>query len=427
MNLEKLNRLRAIECLRGGVPSRRVVEYVPPHQTDIRERFDLIIANVSLGGNLTGKHDRSALLEGNFGTGKSHWLQYFRNEALAKGFICSSVALNKETPLHDIAKLFRQCIEASSAEGSIGSAISQIASAYDTNKAPGFRDMFLWAQQATVNGTLDKRLADSLLVFDRTNDEDVRTLLLREWMGFPMQVADFRTLLREVGEVDTRGITRPSSSNYLQRFEFISRLLVSAGYKGWILLVDELEVVAKYTLLQRAKSYSNLGQLFGTKSMSPLQSVGIVATITTDYVAEVLRGARKNDMQQIPTKYMEGRNQQFVSGAVAGMQLIESERILMQAPKHHEVAEAYKAVQNLYSDAYEKWDAPDVFAQHEYSSSGRMRQYVRSWINAWDLRRIYGYETKPEDVIVEDVKLDYEEDPDRQTEPTDEIEPQPSY
>jgi hypothetical protein len=246
-------------------------------------------------------------------------------------------------------------------------------------------------------------------------------------MGFPMQVSEFRALLHDVGELDTRGITRPSTTNYTQRFEFISRLLVSAGYNGWILLVDELEVVAKYTLLQRAKSYANLAQLFGSGATLAPQYVGVVATITPDYVAEVLRGARKNDLQQILNKYSEGRNQQFVVGAVAGMKLIESEGILMQTPNQREVDEAYRAVAELYSHAYDNWETPDVSASHEYSSTGRMRQYVRSWINAWDLRRIYHYEARPEDIIIDDVKHDYEEDPDIQSDISVDSEPQPSY
>jgi hypothetical protein len=424
MTPEKVDQLRAIECLRGGVPSRSIATYMPPKQVDIRERFESIITNISLGMNLAG--ERSALIEGNFGTGKSHWLDYFKSEALANGFICSSIALNKETPLHDIAKIFRECVDVSSVGGVVGSAIRQIASSYDTNKAPGFREMCRWAKQACAEDILDRRLAESLLLFDRTNEEEVRALLLREWMGFPMKVADFRNLLRQFGESDLSGITRPSNSNYLQRFDFVSRLLVSAGYKGWIILIDEIEVVAKYSLLQRAKSYSNIAQLFGTAENAP-RFVGVVGTITTDYVSEVLRGVSKNDMRQIPQKYGQGKNQKYLSNAVIGMNHIDSKRILMQTPKLQEVAEAYHSVAELYSQAYNDWETPDVFGQHEYSSTGRMRQYIRSWINAWDLRRIYSHETKSTDIIIEDVLTTYEEDLDIQSDIPEDTDWQRSY
>ena len=42
-----------------------------------------------------------------------------------------------------------------------------------------------------------------------------------------------------------------------------------------------------------------------------------------------------------------------------------------------------------------------------------MRQYVRSWINIWDLRRLYNYEAE---VIVREERFSYDEDPDLQAE-----------
>jgi hypothetical protein len=185
-------------------------------------------------------------------------------------------------------------------------------------------------------------------------------------------------------------------------------------------------VVAKYSLLQRAKSYSNIAQLFGTAENAP-RFVGVVGTITTDYVSEVLRGVSKNDMRQIPQKYGQGKNQKYLSNAVIGMNHIDSKRILMQTPKLQEVAEAYHSVAELYSQAYNDWETPDVFGQHEYSSTGRMRQYIRSWINAWDLRRIYSHETKSTDIIIEDVLTTYEEDLDIQSDIPEDTDWQRSY
>ena len=48
-----------------------------------------------------------------------------------------------------------------------------------------------------------------------------------------------------------------------------------------------------------------------------------------------------------------------------------------------------------------------------------MRQYVRSWITVWDLRRLYNYEA---DLVAENVAISYGEDPDFQIEKRDEDE-----
>jgi hypothetical protein len=49
-----------------------------------------------------------------------------------------------------------------------------------------------------------------------------------------------------------------------------------------------------------------------------------------------------------------------------------------------------------------------------------MRQYVRSWITIWDLRRLSDYQA---DVIAESPPISYEEDVDMQAESRDSEEP----
>jgi predicted ATPase len=76
-----IDKRRAIEALRAGVPNRDVVKQLPPLQNDINEAFNQLLATVNDEGK-TGIQSNGLLLEGNFGTGKSHWLEYFRHVAL---------------------------------------------------------------------------------------------------------------------------------------------------------------------------------------------------------------------------------------------------------------------------------------------------------------------------------------------------------
>src|SRR5690349_3203499 len=97
MDKATVDKLRAVEALRAGVPNRDVVRELPPVQPDIEERFDLLLQATSARGEQ--KPLPGLLLEGDFGTGKSHWLEYFQHVALENHFICSTVVLSKETPL----------------------------------------------------------------------------------------------------------------------------------------------------------------------------------------------------------------------------------------------------------------------------------------------------------------------------------------
>jgi hypothetical protein len=41
-----------------------------------------------------------------------------------------------------------------------------------------------------------------------------------------------------------------------QRLRFVPRLIAAAGYSGWVLLLDEVELVGRYSVLQRRRSYA---------------------------------------------------------------------------------------------------------------------------------------------------------------------------
>src|SRR5438128_9979636 len=106
----RVDQLRAVEALRAGVPNRDVVRQLPPVQADIEERFHTLLEAAEAGWE-EEKQAPGLLLEGDFGTGKSHWLEYFQHVALESNFVCSTVVVNKEPPLYDLPKVVRACNE----------------------------------------------------------------------------------------------------------------------------------------------------------------------------------------------------------------------------------------------------------------------------------------------------------------------------
>ena len=59
---------------------------------------------------------------------------------------------------------------------------------------------------------------------------------------------------------------------------------------------------------------------------------------------------------------------------------------MLTAPDADELEYAYQRLRALHSEAF-SWNAPDV-AGVERLGATRMRQYVRAWINEWDLVRL---------------------------------------
>ncbi|MEP7036381.1 MAG: hypothetical protein ABI934_12390, partial [Actinomycetota bacterium] len=91
--------------------------------------------------------------------------------------------------------------------------------------------------------------------------------------------------------------------------------------------------------------------------------------------------------------------------AEKGMRHIERDVIHLVPPDEAELDRAYRTLRRLHAGAYD-WEPPDV-AGLEQLGATRMRQYVRAWINEWDLIRLDpGYEPIT-DVV--DVPTDYRE------------------
>jgi hypothetical protein len=382
-------------------------------QDEIEERFQALLD----AKNAEWMEERQVpgiLLEGDFGTGKSHWLEYFQHAAQESNFVCSTIVLNKETPLHDLTKVYRACVEAAVAPGRVGPALAEMAATYRADKAPGYRDLFEWVHQ---NKELDPRLAATLFLFERNPDPVLRKRIIDEWTGDPMRVSDLKGALRELGEWSTYPITRPLAGQALNQFAFMARLFSSAGYAGWVVLLDETEMISKYSLRQRGKAYAHLAQLLGHAKGLRIPGLACVATITKDYAGQVLYG-RKNDIENVPARMEGTKDEPLRAAAESGMRLIKSRALELRPPTRDQVGHIYQKVHALYSNAY-AWEAPEIAGTREYSASTGMRQYVRSWVTVWDLRRLYNYDAQ---LVAESMAIPYGEDVDFQIEKREEDE-----
>jgi hypothetical protein len=82
--------------------------------------------------------------------------------------------------------------------------------------------------------------------------------------------------------------------------------------------------------------------------------------------------------------------------------------LLLEPPDDDELNRAYAVLKRLHADAF-GWTPPDV-AGLERLGATRMRQYVRAWINEWDLVRL-DPDFRTQTMAVEIVS-DYREDND---------------
>jgi DNA replication protein DnaC len=104
---EQVRNRRAIEALRNGVPNRDAVTVLGCNQPEIEDKFRQQLQKIKQAVANGGKNE-GLLVAGDFGSGKSHLLEYLMHLALEQNFVCSKVVISKETPLFDPAK-FKIC------------------------------------------------------------------------------------------------------------------------------------------------------------------------------------------------------------------------------------------------------------------------------------------------------------------------------
>jgi hypothetical protein len=68
------------------------------------------------------------------------------------------------------------------------------------------------------------------------------------------------------------------------------------------------------------------------------------------------------------------------------MRAIERQMVVLTPPDNAELDRAYARVKALHGEAF-GWDPPDVPGLERLGTT-RMRQYVRAWINEWDIVRL---------------------------------------
>ena len=331
---QQLQARRALEALRSGVPNKDAVQSLGCDQPAVIERYTRQLS-ATIDSAPGGEQALGLIVEGGFGAGKSHLLEYLKYLALEQGFVCSVVVLGKETPLYDPAKVFAAASEAAEAKDVSGNAIQEIAARIDTSRDDyGEFSRRAYREEPGL-------LAATLMLHERLGEEEALEHIRNFWAGEKLPVAEIRQGMKQIGQANAFQIRSiPAKELPLQRFRFATQLFRAAGYRGWVLLFDEVELIGKYSRLQRARSYAELARWLGVVESDRYAGLLSVATITDDFASAVLMG--KQDMDHIGP-FLESKGtevyQEMAGRAVTGMRLISRDASLLHAQANHLVLE----------------------------------------------------------------------------------------
>ena len=406
---------RALEALRNGVPNSEAVRILGCNQPSAESQFEDMLTKTADRDNPPS--DASGMLvSGDFGSGKSHLLTYLEQKALSRGFVCSKVAISKETPLYDLGKVFKSAVDNGRMPNRAGRLIEELGQALRPN-SPEYVNFFRWANDTESNG-LSQMFPASLLVHERSRDLELNSEIEYFWSGDRIKISRVKDGLRQIGQLQSYSFRAPKAAELPpQRLRFVIELIKAAGYKGWVVLLDEIELIGSYSILQRGRSYAELTRWLGQAVGELYPGLVTVGTATVDFAPAIINpSGEKKDRDYVAAK-LETRYGNIVARAETGMRLLEQNCIPLNEPTGAEVRETVGKLREIYSAAY-GWPAPALQAETRGAGyQNRMRYKVRASINEWDLLRLYP-DYRPE-TEGEEFRHSYEENVDLERESKD--------
>jgi hypothetical protein len=395
----------AIEALRAGVPNRAAIRFLGERDGVLVNSFLESLKRCTDGFG-QGRQAEGNLVWGGFGSGKSHLLGYMRELALQRNFVVSLVPVSKETPMFDPARLFAAAIRAAEVPGANDDVMTVALSRLNPETEPYDR-LEKWATDEARAGLLSPAFAALLWLIPRLAAEDYardRARIPRFLGGGKLNATVVRSWLREHGAAKLFDI-KPMREAELgrQRLRFAPRLMSSAGLAGWCILLDEVELIGRYSTLQRGRSYAELARWLGWDEMDSLPGIATVAAFTDDYVSRMFDDRR--DEEWVPQALeQKGLARQAVLAGLCMRELRRMRGVRLQPPDEPALRAAQGRIAGLYHNAY-RW-RPSVLALGERLGSKSMRQYIKSWITEWDVERLFGEDAE---IDIETINIVYEE------------------
>lgn len=377
----------ALEALRNGVPNQEAVRLLGCAQPKAEADFAGLL-NRAEDVDDPPESALGMLVTGGFGTGKSHLLTYLEHQALERGYVCSKVVVSKETPLYDLGKLFNSAVDNAHMPNHRGRLMEELGQALKP-QSRAYDEFYVWAHDTETNG-LSQYFPASLRVHADSRDLELNNQIEGFWGGSRLKVSELKSGLRAIGQLQNYAVSAPKAAELpKQRLRFATELIKAAGYKGWVVLLDEIELIGSYSQLQRGRSYAELARLMGQVVTEKYPGLVVAGTITDDFVASVISpSGQKKDRDYIPHK-LAVRHEYLVPLAESGMQLLQQRWPVLDAPTDESLEQTLATLRRIHSQAY-RWNAPPLpIESGGVGIQGRMRFKVRSAINQWDLLRIY--------------------------------------
>lgn len=312
-----------MNSLKGGVVPRIGLEYIAVGRTDEINALLHDIDIISEGGATF------RFIVGKYGSGKSFLLQTIRNNAMGKGFVLVDADLSPERRLQGsnrqglatYKELIRNMSTKTKSDGGalplilekwISTILAEVS--METAFAPD-EDNFLKAAEnkiykiiieieGMVNGFDFARAIMQYWAAYRESDDTKKSAVLKWFRG------EYSTKTEAKNELGINIIV--TDDNWYEFIKLFAFFLVKAGYKGFLVLIDELVNIFKIpNSITRQYNYEKILMMYNDALQGKAQYIGIVMGGTTESIEDKYKGVFS--YEALSSRLSEGR---FATGEV---------------------------------------------------------------------------------------------------------------
>ena len=342
-----------IDALRQGVVPERHLDLLAVGQEDARRHL------VELLHHAAGGRSEFKFLRGAYGAGKTFLCAWLREQALEGCFAVSTVRIGPDQPLADLPLFFSGLVDGlRTPEKRDASALADLLEAWllaihrqaaqqigGPAFGPGRHDQLLPRVEARIDeelaglADLDPSLASALRRFYRARlDGDAETASAAlSWLRGSRALP--ASALNTIG---VRG--QLAADEAFPRMRALLRIIAGGGYRGLLLIVDELELVRRFPQArQRERAYETLRLLIDECGENGLPGCLLVATGTDQLFDDERYGLASYRALSLRVEAPQGmQGAVSIRQPILRLEALDSTRLLQVALRAREIhAEAY--------------------------------------------------------------------------------------
>ena len=362
-----------IEALRSGVPSRAVGQYFsearPKIMKEISSRLKMVCDE---------RHSSGMVISGKYGEGKTHLLNTVFNLAHSDNMVVSYLSLSKETPMDKLYLVYQKLIQNTYLPKREQPGFLQELQKLSAN-SPVANEMQLFAAKHLETDKLYYLFRSYL----KTEDPDEKFLLQADLEGDFIANAPLKKIYRRIFNQTVKYNQNFTKTKHCSDyFSFMSHLFTQLGYQGWVILIDETELMGRLGKKARLNAYRNMAQ-FLLPDLCPEATFSMFA-LSASYTEDVIEG--KHEYENLAAIYpMEPEPARTV------LELLIKAPQLLPLTKE-EISEILSKIQDFHGRAYGWTPNVSISSLVESTQSGGylLRTKIRAAIEFLDQLYQYG-------------------------------------